>query len=114
MKYKLGIAAMALLILAAFLLINGVKKMEVSQRAGLRTEIFSGNGGYGYRIWARERLLLQQGFIPGISGNLPFRSPKEAQKVADFVKTRLEEHKDPRVLKADLEKMAINIPTLDR
>jgi hypothetical protein len=113
MKLKIGMALLALtalLVTASFLKKNG----KTATRGALHTEIVATNGGYGYRIWAQDRLLVQQETIPAIAGNISFSSPKDAQLVAYFVKRKLIERENPRVQRADLEKMAINIPTLDR
>jgi hypothetical protein len=112
MKLKIGLALalIALLALASFLTKNG----KSATHGALRTEIVAANGGYGYRIWAQDKLLVQQETIPGIAGNISFSSPKDAQLVAHFVKMKLTQRENPRVRRADLEKMAINIPTLDR
>lgn len=116
MKLKLGWVLLAITVFLTMfsLLPKNRGGAVIGEQGMLHTEIFAIKGGYGYRIWSQEKLLVQQETIPGIAGNIPFTTPKDAQLVAYLVKRKLTERKNPRVQRTDLEKMAINIPTLDR
>ncbi len=107
--------------LAAFLFVlTGILKQppknENKQKAEantlLQSEIYEIPNGYGYRLWSKNRLLVQQEVIPVYSGNQPFTSYEEAQKVAEMVLRKIRIGEDPRIRKEDLEQLGINIPNL--
>lgn len=79
----------------------------------LQSEIYEIPNGYGYRLWSKNRLLVQQEVIPAVSGIRPFASFGDAQKVADLVIHKMELGEDPRVRKEELEQLHINIPNFD-
>lgn len=78
----------------------------------LRSEVVEVEAGYGYLIWAGEKLLVKQEFIPAINGKVPFQSYADAKKVAVLVAFKFKNRTNPEVSVEELSRL--NIATLTR
>ncbi|WP_239455568.1 DUF4907 domain-containing protein [Flavobacterium ginsenosidimutans] len=94
-----------ILIFTAFLLFfASCKKNET-----LKTSTFRTNSGWGYTISYKEKTLIKQTVIPVISENKSFATERDALKVADLVKDKLEENLSPTVTEKDLILLKIKL-----
>jgi hypothetical protein len=72
--------------------------------------VFTSANGWGYEIVLRNKVIIHQEFIPGISGQIPFSSKEDAKMVARLVIRKLKENNDlPTVKKSELELLGIKI-----
>lgn len=66
------------------------------------------NGTFGYDIYTDGVKLIHQPTIPGLSGNLGFRSKEDAEKVAQLVIGKLKKKlMPPTVSKDDLKRLKV-------
>lgn len=72
-----------------------------------QAQVFRVDSGYGYRIITKQGILIEQPFIPGVQGKVPFSSEEEAQKVAELVVDKLRNREVPTVLYKELEKLEV-------
>lgn len=73
----------------------------------LSKEIIEVDGGYGYQIYSGDKLLVQQEFIPAITGKRPFKSSQDAQKVANLVLEKISSGTKPYIKKEELEQLNV-------
>lgn len=71
------------------------------------SEVFKVNDGYGYRVIYNDKILIQQEYIPVISGKLPFDSYEDANNIATVVVNRITSGEDPKVEKKDLDDLGV-------
>jgi Domain of unknown function (DUF4907) len=72
--------------------------------------IFPSANGWGYEIVHKNRVIIRQEFIPGISGQIPFASAEDAKMVANLVISKLKDNNDlPTVSYKDIELLKIKI-----
>lgn len=80
------------------------------KRLPVRSKIIEVGQGYGYEIWIGEKLLVKQEFIPAINGEITFKTPEEARKVANLITKKLLERSNPEISVEEL--VSLNILTL--
>ncbi|TMU50449.1 DUF4907 domain-containing protein [Flagellimonas algicola] len=85
-------------------------KNRLQDGTSLRSEVVRVEEGYGYHIWAGEKLLVKQEFIPAINGAIPFQSYGDAQTISILVASKLKNRISPEVSIEELSKL--NIVTL--
>ena len=69
---------------------------------------FKTSNGWGYQILKDKKVLINQPTIPVIEGNKAFSSQKEALKVANLVKVKLEKGQfPPSVTKSQIDSLKI-------
>lgn len=69
---------------------------------------FKTSNGWGYQILKDKKVLINQPTIPVIEGNKAFSSKKEALKVANLVKVKLEKGQfPPSVTKSQIDSLKI-------
>ncbi len=67
--------------------------------------------GWGYEIYADNKLYIRQALIPGLSGNRSFINKEDALKVGELVIHKMDvTHKIPFVSQTDLQQLHIQIP----
>ena len=64
----------------------------------LQYEIYPQPKGWGYRIYLRYKLLINQPNIPAISGNLPFSNEADAKKIALLASAKIAQGQMPPTL----------------
>jgi hypothetical protein len=64
----------------------------------LEVKTFKINTGWGYKIYVRDSLKIQQDYIPGVEGFKSFVNEEQAKKIGDLVKYKWQ--KDPDNLPA--------------
>lgn len=55
----------------------------------LQYETYPQFNGWGYRIYVRYKLLINQPNIPALSGNLPFNTEADAKKIAELAASKI-------------------------
>jgi hypothetical protein len=74
----------------------------------VRYEIISGrNGGWGYALYADDKLYIKQDIIPAISGIHTFKSREDAEKVAKLVIEKLHNQQSPAIDSLEMAKLGI-------
>ncbi len=74
----------------------------------LKTEIYRVSGGWGYKILVKERVFIDQPFIPGFPGRKPFPDKKSASQAAGMIKTKMIQGNKPVLTREDIRKLGIN------
>ena len=64
--------------------------------------------GFGYIISIDDSIIISQPNIPGISGEIAFKSAEDAQKVGNLVLKKIENHQSPSIIENDLKNLKIN------
>jgi len=90
-----------------FFLANSLSEEGTGQESSLRKEVFELSDGFGYQILNNGKVLVRQEYIPVISGNMPFKSQEDADRMADLVMEKIEKGKSPRVNLEELESLEI-------
>lgn len=76
-----------------------------NEAAVLSKKAIKVDGGFGYQIFSGEKLLVQQEFMPSVQGKVPFRSAKDALKVATLVMDKINAGTQPIIKKEDLTQL---------
>ncbi len=100
------------LVLGAFLLCFAATKMILKLEgdgARLQSKVFRVDHGYGYEIYSGTKLLIKQDFIPAIEHKVPFRTFKEAKRVANLVSQKLLNYESPEISAKELDNLNIAI-----
>ena len=51
----------------------------------LRYEVYKVDSGWGYKIYKNKKVFIKQPIIPAINASVPFKTPEDAEKVAELV-----------------------------
>jgi predicted transcriptional regulator len=90
--------------LAAFLLVVFFMSRDVTRLRTFRLE-----GGWGYSLAIRERIVIWQPYIPAIEGRKPFISRQDARRAGRLVLKKISEGKEPSVSVEELSEAGIGI-----
>lgn len=66
------------------------------------------NGGYGYEIYERDKVIISQPYIPAVSGIKSFQTKEEAERVGQLVLDRIEMGVDFYISFDDLKRLEIS------
>ena len=81
-----------------------------SQPGVLTFKIFPVKNGYGYDILSNNRMIIHQPMIPGVAGEQPFSTKKDAVKIAALVVEKIKKgQRLPAITLADLKKSGIQL-----
>ncbi|WP_308992150.1 DUF4907 domain-containing protein [Mariniflexile litorale] len=80
-----------------------------SKTEAFTTEVYKTSTGYGYSINYNKKLLIKQDYIPTIQNNQSFCTLQDAQKMADLVKTKLNNKENPRISLLDIKHLGIKL-----
>lgn len=72
-------------------------------------QVYRQDGGYGYKIIYRERVLINQGAIPAIPGGKKFCDSLDAVKVSNEVLERFKNRTTPTITADDLKRLKIKL-----
>lgn len=109
MKTTTKIIAAALIV---GLFVYGAARLSTTNTSNetvLKRKIIEVPNGYGYQIFSGDKLLVQQEFIPAVSGNIPFNSAKDAKKVADLVIDKIQNRTSPQISLEELNELDIEL-----
>ena len=74
-----------------------------------RLRTFRSEGGWGYFITTRDRIVIRQPYIPAIEGRRPFRTRQDARNAGRLVMRKISAGKDPSVSVEELSEAGIGI-----
>jgi hypothetical protein len=74
-----------------------------------RVKTYQVSGGWGYQIIIKNKVLIDQPFIPGLPGKLAFPDKKSAAKTGKIVLQRLLNHQSPTITEEDIKEMGIDV-----
>lgn len=93
----LAISIVSLLAFRAYFHINASAKPRV--------EVIRVPGGWGYQVLLGERVYIDQPFMPGLPGKIPFPDRRSALKAGNMVKLKLSHGRHPELTPADMTKI---------
>jgi hypothetical protein len=64
--------------------------------------------GWGYQIIIKEKVLIDQPFIPGLPGKKAFPDKKSAARTGKIVLERLINHQSPTITKEDFKEIGLD------
>ena len=73
----------------------------------LEINVTKQNSGYGYQILKKQKIIINQPFIPAIEGEKTFKNKEDAQKTADLVMNKIEKKMFPKISIHELDSMKI-------
>jgi hypothetical protein len=68
---------------------------------------FKADGGWGYNILIKNKIIIHQEIIPAIEGNQKFESENDANKVAELVLLKLKSGKMPTISRSEIDSLKI-------
>ncbi|MDQ3189969.1 MAG: DUF4907 domain-containing protein [Bacteroidota bacterium] len=91
--YKIG-AVIFLIFIIKLSVPENLFNNKASEKAGknpeIRMEVFrSEKGAWGYNIYLKNKLYIHQEHVPGINGNVGFRTKEDAEKTAALVMEKI-------------------------
>ena len=75
----------------------------------LQYETYPQSDGWGYKLYLRYKLLVNQPIIPAIAGNQAFKTEKDAKKIAKLAMGKVVKGQMPPTLEAKEVKKALNL-----
>jgi hypothetical protein len=75
---------------------------------GYRVVPYKLGSGWGYRIVLKDKVIVEQPFIPRLSGKKEFPSRKSASETGELMLERLKNHQQPVFSVDDLEKVGLD------
>jgi hypothetical protein len=64
--------------------------------------VFESEGGWGYDILYKDKLIIHQPFMPAVSGHQPFKNKRLAKQTGKLVVTKIINNRPPRVLPEEI------------
>ncbi|WP_345200424.1 DUF4907 domain-containing protein [Chryseobacterium ginsengisoli] len=87
---------------------TGILLISCGKKHGnLEIKITRQNSGYGYQILKKQKIMINQPFIPAIQGEKSFKNETDAQKTADLVVNKIEKYSFPKISIHELDSMKI-------
>ena len=68
---------------------------------------FEVTGGWGYEILVNSDVFIYQDFIPGLSGQVAFKTQTDALKCGELVIQKLKQRKMPSVSQSEIDSLCI-------
>ncbi|WP_229253803.1 DUF4907 domain-containing protein [Dyadobacter sp. NIV53] len=112
-KYKIILICLIAFAVLAFVFFRGIPNGNESQNSegfrNLKVEAFKRETGWGYRIYADTTAIIEQLYIPGVSGKIGFQTKDLALKTGRLVIHKLEKGIFPPTITAlELDSMKVN------
>jgi hypothetical protein len=102
---RLTLAATIIAVITIFVVVVSF----VTNSPQLDSKTFAVQGGFGYQIQVKDKIIIKQEYIPAVQGEIPFNSERDAQLVSKLVINKLLKKEDPVVTLNDLEKLNIEV-----
>lgn len=99
-----GATIALLLVLAALLLLY-----SRSEGRATKLDVFTTEGGWGYSIAVKEKVVIYQPVIPAAEGRRPFSSRRDALKTGRLVRKKILRGEIPAVTTEELQKAGITL-----
>jgi hypothetical protein len=110
---KKALYALTILFFSVVILFTVKEKNEISAKESnpYYVETFkTADGGWGYAVYKREKLIIKQDIIPTIQKSISFQSENDAKKTGMLVVDKLKNNQLPSVRPEELEQLNI-VPT---
>jgi hypothetical protein len=88
----------------------GVIFFSCHPKDAYRVAVFKTGDGWGYRIESKEKVYIEQPFIPAIEGTYTFKTKEEAMRTGSLVLQKLKDGKNPAVYRQELDSLQISYP----
>lgn len=87
---------------------SGILLMSCEKKnSSFEIKITNQNSGYGYQILKKQKILINQPFIPAIQGEKSFKNETDAQKTAELVVSKIHRYSLPKISIHELDSMKI-------
>ncbi|NAS11942.1 DUF4907 domain-containing protein [Poritiphilus flavus] len=104
-KHIRAFVIIGLIVIGGGLVLNYTEQQKSLKKQGYQLITRqSDSGDWYYEIYFGESLKIRQRTIPGISGNQPFASEKQARGIGNLVLEKLQEGQAPIITSEDLKK----------
>lgn len=80
---------------------------SVDLPASVAVNTFEVTGGWGYQILVNNDVFIYQDFIPGLSGQVAFKTQTDALKCGELVIQKLKQRKMPSVSQSEIDSLCI-------
>jgi hypothetical protein len=94
------------ILLSAFLVYTIIHRTSASDQVKVKT--YQVSEGWGYRIIIKDKVFIDQPFIPVLPGKKAFPDKKSAFKAGNIVKQKLISRKLPALTKEDIEELGLD------
>jgi Domain of unknown function (DUF4907) len=75
----------------------------------LQYETYPQKDGWGYRLYLRYKLLINQSIIPALVGNKPFKNEADAKRIAKLASSKIAKGQMPPTLEVKEIKKLLNL-----
>jgi hypothetical protein len=115
-KKNIGIIIIAIILTTTLLAILMLNKMSPGEKnAGtyslkphkVSIETTQLDTGWGYNIYIDTSIFIVQNTIPGIEGNIPFKSEDDAKATGELALKKLKSGKTPAIFKYELDSLKV-------
>jgi len=87
---------------------------QASQAGKVKVRTYQVQEGWGYQILLKDKVYIDQPFIPVLQGKVAFPDKRSAHRAGKLVKQKLVDHKLPALTKEDLKKLGLdNLENID-
>jgi hypothetical protein len=80
----------------------------ISPADDYRVKTYKVSDGWGYQILRKDRVIIDQPFIPVLAGKKAFPDKKSASKAGKIVKERLDNHQLPALTIEDIKEIGLD------
>ncbi len=84
--------------------------LHASQAGKVKVRTYRVNEGWGYQILLRNKVYIDQPFIPVFQGKVAFPDKRSAHRAGNLVKRKLVNNELPALTKDDLKKLGLDSP----
>ena len=81
-----------------------------SQAGKIEVRTYRVPEGWGYQIVVRDKVYIDQPFIPVLQGRVAFPDRKSARRAGNLVKQKMINHKQPTITRDDLRNLGLENP----
>lgn len=79
-----------------------------TSQAGIKVRTYQVQEGWGYQILLKDKVYIDQPFIPVLQGKVAFPDKRSAHQAGKLVKQKLVNHKLPTLTKEDLKTLELD------
>ena len=79
-----------------------------TSQAGIKVRTYQVQEGWGYQILLKDKVYIDQPFIPVLQGKAAFPDKRSAHRAGKLVKQKLVNHKLPALTKEDLKMLGLD------
>lgn len=91
----------------AAIIVFGVTQYNKHIKGGITLKTKQTKLGWGYEIYAKNKLLIVQDFIPSIAGNKAFATEVQAKQVGELMVFKMKKNQIPDITAHELDSLHI-------